>query len=240
MSSITLSGLSFPITTLKTNQEKDQKVVFFCTHKGGDESIFSNWYPMSIKIDVYNLMKFLKNQKIELSKDAVNWLLSNKNILDQISFANNEIFMFAFIKALIFPGDTKTITSAYQIYKPNEAKTFGRKVPSFNNEVWDRIKFPLSIYTQYHKFSQSHNAKKATIDLILLGCDIVEASHYDQIWGIGLSIQNPKILDINKWQGLNLLGKSIVKAIKIIINENKMIMDLEMQMKDNITKISSS
>ena len=40
----------------------------------------------------------------------------------------------------------------------------------------------------------------------------VEASPYDRIWGIGMDINDPYLLDVGSW-GLNLLGK-ILTSIK--------------------------
>jgi len=40
----------------------------------------------------------------------------------------------------------------------------------------------------------------------------VEASPYDKIWGVGLSPDDDRVLDINKWNGQNLLGKCIMQA----------------------------
>ena len=34
----------------------------------------------------------------------------------------------------------------------------------------------------------------------------------DRIWGIGLSINNPKSLDKNQWRGQNLLGKVLMRV----------------------------
>ena len=39
---------------------------------------------------------------------------------------------------------------------------------------------------------------------------IVEASPYDRIWGVGLDVEDPRILDENQWQGQNLLGKALM------------------------------
>jgi predicted NAD-dependent protein-ADP-ribosyltransferase YbiA (DUF1768 family) len=41
---------------------------------------------------------------------------------------------------------------------------------------------------------------------------LVEASPTDCIWGIGLSIRNPDIMNILKWQGTNRLGKALMLA----------------------------
>ena len=35
---------------------------------------------------------------------------------------------------------------------------------------------------------------------------LVEASPYDKIWGVGLGVDDPLILDNKNWKGENLLG----------------------------------
>ena len=44
----------------------------------------------------------------------------------------------------------------------------------------------------------------------------MEASPHDNIWGIGLADSDPRCLDPAKWQGLNLLGKALVRVRETI------------------------
>ena len=41
---------------------------------------------------------------------------------------------------------------------------------------------------------------------------LVEASPYDQVWGVGLQANDPAIRDQSSWRGLNLLGKALQKV----------------------------
>jgi ribA/ribD-fused uncharacterized protein len=41
--------------------------------------------------------------------------------------------------------------------------------------------------------------------------ELVEASLYDTIWGIGLSMHDSRIGDRRHWRGLNLLGKTLTR-----------------------------
>ena len=38
------------------------------------------------------------------------------------------------------------------------------------------------------------------------GLLLVEASPFDSIWGIGMSVDDPDVMDRDKWRGKNLLG----------------------------------
>jgi hypothetical protein len=45
---------------------------------------------------------------------------------------------------------------------------------------------------------------------------LVEASPIDNIWGVGLAADDPRILDEKNWTGRNLLGKSIMDVRSMI------------------------
>ena len=52
---------------------------------------------------------------------------------------------------------------------------------------------------------------------------LIEASHYDRIWGIGYGEDNPKLfIEQDKW-GQNLLGKALMEARDAILGrKNKL------------------
>ena len=48
---------------------------------------------------------------------------------------------------------------------------------------------------------------------------LVEASKYDNVWGVGIGIRDPFIKDTTKWKGLNLLGMALMEVrTKLTIN----------------------
>ena len=69
----------------------------------------------------------------------------------------------------------------------------------------------------YSKFSQNSSLRKNLIETE--NKILVEASPYDKIWGIGLDENNPKILEPNNWDGLNLLGKVLMRVRDILKSE---------------------
>jgi len=41
---------------------------------------------------------------------------------------------------------------------------------------------------------------------------LVEASPLDKVWGIGLAVEDSRVHDPKQWQGLNLLGKVLMRV----------------------------
>ena len=110
----------------------------------------------------------------------------------------------------VFFGDTETAALILKTPSPNQNKKLGRKVKNFNAEKWLRDGYEVMIAVNMAKFSQNSRLKAillSTGDKIL-----VEASPYDQIWGIGLYHDNDKVLDIRNWRGMNLLGKALMEV----------------------------
>ncbi|WP_202436446.1 MULTISPECIES: NADAR family protein [Vibrio] len=97
---------------------------------------------------------------------------------------------------------------------PGEAKKLGRNVVGFDEQIWREVRYNIVVQANVLKFSQ-HSDMKAflsnTGDRIL-----VEASPVDRIWGIGLSADDPKVEQVNQWQGLNLLGYALMKTRQLI------------------------
>ena len=108
-------------------------------------------------------------------------------------------------KALLF-NDKEVANQIYSIgYNPKAYKELGRKVKGFNQTVWDKNKVQIVKMGCILKFTQNSNLK----DILLKtkGTQLVEASPYDRIWGVGLSEDDERIHDSKNWKGLNLLGK---------------------------------
>lgn len=122
-------------------------------------------------------------------------------------FANTEQ-AFMWEKALHFK-DFNTANLILKTTNPQEAKGLGRKVKNFDSKEWLKV---------CEDFMYKVNLEKWLLmpELLLSTCTkvIVEASPVDTIWGVGLSKEDPLILDEKNWKGLNLLGKVLMKVRK--------------------------
>lgn len=122
------------------------------------------------------------------------------------NFSNSEQY-FMWRKALIFDDGEMAHKILYE-KNPRIVQKLGRKIQNFDYKAWDAQKFHLMVETLKLKFGQNPAlmAKlKATGNAIL-----VEASPYDQIWGIGLAPNDPRTQNPNTWRGRNLLGQALM------------------------------
>ena len=89
-----------------------------------------------------------------------------------------------------------------------EIKAFGRLVANYNESYWNGVRQIVVFEGLTAKFSQNEDLKtklKATDNSILAECAVK-----DRIWGIGLSMNDPDRLKIDKWKGQNLLGYALM------------------------------
>lgn len=125
---------------------------------------------------------------------------------DNILYKSAEQYMM-YRKALTFL-DTEMSTAILKESHPEKIKAMGRKVANFDDNIWDEHKYDIVFSGNLLKFRQNERIKKLLIDTG--GCIIVEASHYDKIWGVGIRQDDDAIYDQKKWKGENLLGKVLM------------------------------
>lgn len=99
----------------------------------------------------------------------------------------------------------------------NHAKSLGRKVSGFNNKEWDKVKYDIMIDVLYQKFK---NDKFKDILLDTNDSILVEASPYDKVWGIGLSVETMKDNPYKVFEGENMLGRALMEVRNIIEMED--------------------
>ena len=134
-----------------------------------------------------------------------NWY-SSDFIADNIKFSSMEQYMM-YKKAVCF-ADTEIAYKILETSNVAEIKTLGRQVSRYNENIWNGIRQIVVYEGLINKFSQSILLKeqlKETKDAILAECAVK-----DRIWGIGLSMNDPKRLDMNQWKGQNLLGYTLM------------------------------
>lgn len=112
-------------------------------------------------------------------------------------------------KARLF-GDKEIEEKIMSCNDPNEIKGLGRKVKDFDEKVWNSIKYSIVVNGNYNKFIQNEKLKAfllSTEDKIL-----VEASPYDNVWGIQMSEEDVDIKNPKLWRGENLLGFALMEV----------------------------
>lgn len=131
-----------------------------------------------------------------------------KFIHEGVEYSSTEQTMMA-AKAKLF-GDASALKEVMATRNPRVQKAIGRAIQNFDKAKWLEVCYPLVTDAIYSKFSQNEDMRRillATGDRI-----IVEASPEDEVWGIGMSVNDPDILDETKWRGTNFLGKGLMEA----------------------------
>jgi len=140
-----------------------------------------------------------------------NWFTSVFVIEDR-TFMNNEQWMM-YSKAVLFK-DSETALEIMKNSDPKTCKALGRKVKNFDCKVWDENCMKIVSQGLFAKFTQNKILKQILLDTE--DKNIVEASPYDRIWGIGLSESDAKRTHPNTWPGLNKLGICLMNVRELI------------------------
>lgn len=152
------------------------------------------------------------------------WWKSSFNV-GHVKYLFMEQYMMA-EKARLF-GDKEIEEKIMSCNNPNEIKGLGRKVRNFDEEIWNNIKYSIVVNGNYNKFIQNEKLKTfliSTEDKIL-----VEASPYDNVWGIQMSEEDVDIKNPKLWRGENLLGFALMEVRneikRVCKNSNMMLFD---------------
>jgi ribA/ribD-fused uncharacterized protein len=136
--------------------------------------------------------------------------------IDGIKYRTAEHYMMA-CKARTF-GDNETLAAILAESDPSKAKALGRLVRGWSDDVWKQVRFQHVCRGSFEKFRQNPDL---LWQLVETGDrEIVEASPYDKIWGVGLSEDEAlkfwktgqNTIPQPAWPGLNLLGKALMAA----------------------------
>jgi conserved hypothetical protein, ribA/ribD-fused len=128
--------------------------------------------------------------------------------VDEITYTCAEQYMMA-EKARLFQDDVM-LEKIILAKQPKEMKAYGRQVKNFDAKVWEDACYTLVLKGNLAKFGQN----EALLGFLLTTQNriLVEASPYDQIWGIGMRETDPNAGNPLKWQGKNLLGFALTEA----------------------------
>ncbi len=120
-------------------------------------------------------------------------------------------------KAILFQ-DVETARQILATEKPGAIKALGRGVRNYNDAVWSGQRQIIVYQGLLEKFRQNKALKK---QLLTTGESVLaECAVRDKIWGIGLSMKDPRRFDLNAWQGHNLLGFSLM-CVRAALGEEK-------------------
>ena len=128
--------------------------------------------------------------------------------VDEKVYRSAEHWMMA-EKARLFKDD-HALQAILECHSPKDAKAWGRKVKGFDSATWEAQRYRIVFEGNLAKFGSD-----PAMQAFLLGTGdkiIVEASPYDQIWGIGLKARDAAASNPLEWRGLNLLGFALMEV----------------------------
>lgn len=128
---------------------------------------------------------------------------------DGFRFPTSE-HVFMYIKAKTF-NDNEIAEQIKSAPDPKTAKKLGRKVRGFNEEVWKKHRDNAMKTAVQLKFDASSEFRNELLKEKYKNKTFVEASPYDCVWGIGMSMEDPNVNNEHEWRGLNLLGNILTK-----------------------------
>jgi ribA/ribD-fused uncharacterized protein len=123
-------------------------------------------------------------------------------------FSSMEQYMM-YNKAIMF-GDAAIAERIIATADAAEIKALGREVRNYNDLIWSGCRQIVVYKGLIEKFRQNSELKKyllSTGKAVLAECAVK-----DRIWGIGLSMRDPDRMDMEKWQGRNLLGFALMEV----------------------------
>ena len=167
-----------------------KKVIGFYSDKSTFFPYFSNFYvqntPFTFKIPEWCGMMANEEIRIKFSEKAI--MLCKASLMNDLDAYEN-------IK---------------NCNTPEETKKLGRTVSPWNQELWDKNICYIAREVTLAKFSQNEEYKYA-----LLATEnylIAEAAPRDKIWGIGMGVKNPELINPTKWKGSNILGWALMEV----------------------------
>ncbi|KAH4939238.1 hypothetical protein HBI67_064920 [Parastagonospora nodorum] len=124
-------------------------------------------------------------------------------------YATAEMYMMV-QKALLF-SDPTTASAMLETTDPARHKALGRQVANFDEKIWDANKERIVEEANWWKFTRTEDAEELCRMLLETGeREIVEASLFDRVWGVGFK-EGVAGRNRQRW-GRNLLGRALERV----------------------------
>lgn len=127
--------------------------------------------------------------------------------VDGIWYNCAEQYMMA-QKAIHF-GDVKTAKKVMEASDPSVQKKLGREVKPYDEDKWNAVAKEVVYKGNLAKFTQNKMLLKKLMETE--GTTLVEASPYDNKWGIGMGEKDPRCQRRETWRGTNWLGEVLTQ-----------------------------
>ena len=138
--------------------------------------------------------------------------LSNHYLADMVVGSNKFNCMEQYLmhaKASKF-GDTDSATKVLREPRPAAQKTLGRQVAGYNHDEWVKVLHNVLIQGLTAKFQQNQFCKEF---LLSTGSKQIGEAAIDKLYGIGMSLRNPHVLDTARWAtDGNVMGKCLMEV----------------------------
>lgn len=131
-----------------------------------------------------------------------------------LEFHNSEQY-FMYEKAKAFGDEEIAMRILFEGKNPKQAKSLGRKVKGYNDEVWNKMRYKVMLRANLLKYLQNKDIEKLLLNEEFDGKNFCEASPVDQVWGIGCD-EATALDDESNWNGQNLLGKVLDEVRDIL------------------------
>ena len=168
-----------------------------------------------------------------------NWNITSGIKYDGHEFSSSET-LFMYLKAKVFRDDE--MAERIVPLDPKAAKKCGRLVRPYSDEVWERERENAMYIALKAKLNASQEFRDALLAEEYRGKTFVEASPYDKIWGIKLSVADAYAG--KEWKGLNLLGKLLTElrdeTLGLIESQNRKITPISQEEAESIKPKTSS
>lgn len=134
------------------------------------------------------------------------WCTDHQITIKGLTFDSAEqAFMTA--KARFF-GDLDTAALCIRERNPQRVKALGRAVKGYDEAEWSCVR--LGFMTHVCLLKYRDNPELLAALLATGSLTLVEASPVDHVWGVGLGLSDPLLLDPSNWRGTNLLGVALM------------------------------